>query len=155
MKLEREDEYKRIVKAAREGWEERRRDLLARARNDLVAVDWNVEYEPLGHDILIIGTVKVLEVNDFLLQVWLKDMHPGIWIPEFRPWVASVSEYEPAQRIRSARVGLFDSKWRKEDEGETYYALFWGYFDHGGAIESFALEKKFVYPVSTDEDAAS
>jgi hypothetical protein len=139
-------EHARIVRGSVAGWEEFRRSLQEGARNDLVDVQWDVTYEPLGHDMILQAAVKTLAADDVLLQLWLKDQHPGIWIPEFRPWVASVVEFEPAQQVRAAKVGLIDSKWRPEDTGATYTALAWGYFRHEGTTQHFALERSFVYP---------
>jgi len=139
-------QHELIAKASAMGWEAFRSQLIKEASNDLVKADWSVKYDELGHGIIIEARIGVVHAKDVLLQVWLKDEHPGIWIPEYRPWVASVVEFKPEQAIKESHVGLFDSKWRAEDVGETYHALLWGYLDHEGVISSFAFQKEFKYP---------
>jgi hypothetical protein len=141
-----QNELRRIRHSSRSGWAEFRQQLATSARNELVHLEWDVAYDELGHDILIQASVKVRDPADAILQLWLKDQHPGIWIPELRPWVASVVEFAPDQEVRKALVGLIDSKWRKEDTGETYTAIVWGYVRHGGAVETFSESKSFVFP---------
>lgn len=139
-------QHERIAYASKTGWDKFRAQLTSEAKNELVKVEWDVIYHELGHDIIIEAFVKVVDSDDILLQVWLQDTHPGIWIPEFRPWVSSVVEFMPEQNIKKAHIGLFDSKWRKEDVGEIYHALLWGYLNHAGEVASFAFEKEFKYP---------
>lgn len=143
-------EHAKIIDASSQtsaqGWEQFNAALITDARNDLVLVEWGVDYDKLGHDIIIHAKVKVVDHGDALLQAWLKDQHPGIWIPEFRPWVASVVEFSAEDNIRNVQIGLYDSKWRKEDANETYTALLWGYLMHNGVVEKFAFTKSFVYP---------
>jgi hypothetical protein len=139
-------ERRKIVSASSREWHQLNAELRAHAKNDLVVVDWDVEYDQLGHDILIHAKVKVANKDDALLQVWLMDQHPGIWIPEYRPWVSSVVEFEVAENTKRAHVGLFDSKWHIEDTNAEYLALLWGYVQHNGAVEKFSFEKRFTYP---------
>lgn len=139
-------QHELIAHASAIGWDTFRSRLLNEASNEFVKADWDVKYDRLGHDIIIEACVKVAETKDSLIQVWLKDEHPGIWIPEFRPWVASVVEFRPDQETKETHIGLFDSKWREEDVGETYYALLWGFLSHGGDDASFAFQKEFKYP---------
>ncbi|GAN34237.1 MAG: hypothetical protein UZ01_03083 [Candidatus Brocadia sinica] len=136
----------RIVNASRTGWATMNKEIEAASKNDLVDVIWDVYYDELGHDIIIQAKVKVRSEGDVLLQVWLNDQLPKPWIPEFRPWVSSVSEFTPMQQVKEVLVGLIDSKWRSEDVGETYTAAIWGYILHSGVIESFAFNKEFKYP---------
>lgn len=136
----------RIVKASRAGWPKFVKELKTKANNKLVKADWKVTYDELGHDILIDAQVSVVDPKDCLLQVWLQDLHPGVWIPENRPWVASAVEFNRNQGIQTVKLGLFDSKWRPEDVGQTYRALLWGYLQHGATVESFTFDAEFVYP---------
>ncbi len=139
-------QHELITQASAVGWKKFRTNLISDVSNDLVMVDWSVSYDAVGHDIIIDAKVKVAFGGDSLLQVWLKDEHPGIWIPELRPWVASVVEFGPDQNIEETHIGLFDSKWRDEDVGETYHALLWGYVSHKGENFKFGFEKEFKYP---------
>ena len=139
-------QHELIARASATGWEAFRAELLREASNQQVVAHWDVRYDELGHDIIIEARVQVIRPEDVLLQVWLKDEHPGIWIPEFRPWVTSVVEFAPDQEIKAANVWLFDSKWSREDAGETYNALLWGYVNHVGEVEKFAFQKEFTYP---------
>jgi len=139
-------QHELIAKASATGWEAFRSRLIVEATNDLVKAEWSVTYDELGHDIIIEARIGVAQPKDALLQVWLKDQHSGMWIPEYRPWVASVVEFTPDQAIKETRVGLFDSKWREEDVGETYHALLWGYLNHEGDVASFAFQEEFKYP---------
>jgi hypothetical protein len=141
-----QDTRQKIANASRHGWDKLNRDIESGANNDLVDVEWDVIYDELGHDIILQAKIKVRTAEDVLLQIWLEDQHPGIGIPEFRPWVASVVEFKLEQQVREALVGLFDSKWRTEDVGETYDAMLWGYLMHNGTVESFAFKRKFKYP---------
>lgn len=138
-------ELKRIRLASKEGWETLRVSE-GEIRNDLVTVKWEVDYDELGHDIAIQAKVSLKNPKDNLLQIWLCDLHPGIWIPELRPWVSSVVEFAPEQKVKFAKVGLVDSKWRPEDRGQTYLARLWGYFETAAGIKKFSLEKEFIYP---------
>jgi hypothetical protein len=140
-------EQARIAAAASSGsWANLNAVLMAGARNDLVSVDWDVVYDKIGHDIIIEARIKLIEVTDRLLQVWLKDHHEGMWIPEILPWVSSVVEFSPADNITTTHVALLDSKWRPEDAGAAYKALLWGYIQHKGAVEHFAFENDLIYP---------
>ena len=139
-------QHRIIAKASANGWATFRSTLIEEANNDLVSANWDVTYSAVTKDISIEAKVSVVYPNDRLLQIWLKDEHPGIWIPEYRPWLGSVVEFSAAQNIKKAKVGLFDSKWREEDMGETYHALFWGYLSHDDNTESFAFQREFEYP---------
>lgn len=138
--------HQQIAHASRAGWDGLIKEITDGANNGLVDVDWDVTYDQPGHDIILRANVKVKSPEDALLQVWLQDQHPGIWIPALRPWVASVVEFTADQKVTKALVGLMDSKWRKEDKGQTYTALLWGYLAHGTNVESFAFNKDFTYP---------
>ncbi len=144
--MDRSGELARIRRGAAEGWQQLKEALGDKSRNNLVRVDWGVDYDELGHDTVIHAEVTVAVPEDVLLQVWLQDLHPGIWIPELRPWVASVVEFTPRQAVKQVKLALADSKWRPEDQNETYQALLWGYLDHAGAVEHFSFERNFVYP---------
>jgi hypothetical protein len=135
-----------ITRASKDGWGQFVQALQTDADNSIVAAKLQVTYEPLGHDIVLDASVSVAAPEDVILQVWLKDLHPGIWIPEFRPWIASVVEFSPIQAIKQVHLGLIDSKWRKEDAGVTYHALLWGYVQRDGSTLKFALEQDFVFP---------
>lgn len=137
---------KALGQAAKTGWEAFNAALLAGNDNTLVDATWSVEYDALGNDIILQAKIAVKDSADVLLQVWLMDEHPGIWIPQYRPWVASVVEFDPSEGQKTAHVGLFDSKWRAEDQGETYGAFLWGWVMHKGKPKRFGFEKEFVYP---------
>lgn len=139
-------QLKDIARASKSGWKQFNSQLKANAENNLVSMSWNVTYDPKGHDIIIEAKIKVVNQEDYLLQLWLMDQHPGIWIPEFRPWVASVTEYQHSQKIVEAHIGLFDSKWSQEDFGETFEAVSWGYFSSDGEIKNYSETKEFIYP---------
>ena len=146
MELDVQRERARIARGSAEGWEAFSAELLADAQNDLVNAVWEVTHDEMAHDIVIQGLVKVENEDDALLQVWLGAIHPGIWIPEYRPYVISVVEFYREQNVQSTKVGLFDSKWRKEDLGQKFKAMLWGYLEHDGGVASFAFEKDFTYP---------
>ena len=116
------------------------------AQNDLVKLNWSVEYDELGHDMHSVAEVSVKDENDALLQIWLRNAASGIWIPELLPWEISVVEFAPEQSVNSAKLGLLDSKWTAEDVGRRYFYHLWGYLMHQGSVESFWLEKSAVYP---------
>jgi hypothetical protein len=120
--------------------------IASQSRNDLVAVQWDVIYDDLGHDMLSVAEVTMVNTGDILLQIWLRNAADGIWIPERQPWVNSVLEFKPDQLLSSAKIGLLDSKWTKDDIGRKYIFHLWGYFMHDGKIESFSFEKLAVYP---------
>lgn len=140
------EERKALRDAAASGWAEFNARILSGTRNDLVHAEWSVGYDPLGHDVVLEAKVAVSYSSDSLLQVWLMDQHSGIWIPEYRPWVSSVVEYTREQAQKSTHVGLFDSKWRDEDKGETYNALLWGWVAHKDDVKKFAFSEEFQYP---------
>jgi len=109
--------------------------------------DWSVTYEELGHDIIIDARLTAVDPSIALLQVFLQDSHPGVWIPEFRPWVLSGVEFQPSQNVKATMARLIDSKWRKEDTGEKYNAYLWGYVQAGAKVLQFGPhEKEFIYP---------
>lgn len=139
-------EHRKMAAVARDGWDAFAAKRRARALDDLVVPKWSVTYDKLGHDMIVEARVNVAKQADSLLQVWLTVQHPGIWIPELRPWVSSVVEFDPAEKRKSAHVGLFDSKWRPEDAGQTYNAALWGYALRGGKAQPFHYEQSFVYP---------
>lgn len=141
-----EQARKEMIEASKAGWGPYRERLHSNADDNVVKVEWKVDYEPLGHDMILEAKIKVAESEDSLLQVWLQDLHPGFWIPEFRPWVASVVEFTAEQDVKYTHVGLFDSKWQKEDAGETYFADLWGYVLRQGEVKKFAYAEEFVYP---------
>jgi hypothetical protein len=136
-----------IQAAARSGWESLLTALEKNANRNIVDVAWDVTYDELGHDIIIESRLKVRAVDTWLLQIWLKDLHPGTWIPELLPWVSGVIEFEPDQRVTKAHCAVFDSKWRTEDAGVEYHAVHWGFVDQGGnAVQFGPFVKKFVFP---------
>jgi hypothetical protein len=141
-------ETRRLInEAAKEDWSLLKSELAKDANQEIVKVNFEVIYDKLGHDIILQAEVKVLTPGDSLLQVWLQDIHPGIWIPEYRPWVSSVVEFEASQKVESALCGLIDSKWRPEDSGQRYDALLWGYVQHNGNVLQFGpFEKELTYP---------
>jgi hypothetical protein len=55
------------------------------SRNDLVKAQWSVTYDELGHDMISVADVSLVNVGDALLQVWLRNAAAGIWIPELQP----------------------------------------------------------------------
>jgi len=116
------------------------------ASSGIVVPVWSVKYDPLGHDMLIEARVKVANPKDCLLQVWLGDHASGIWIPEDQPWVSSVVEFSPDDDVKSAHIGLADSKWRPEDRNVEYVFVLSGYVKRGDTVEKFAFEKSVVYP---------
>jgi hypothetical protein len=146
LKRQMSSEHKKIIAGSKKGWAAFNAARLQEADNDLVLANWSVKYDPLGHDILVQANVKVAASTDVLLQVWLEDHAPGIWIPEVQPWIASVVEFAPEEKIKSAHVGLIDSKWRPEDRNVEYVFVLSGYVQHKNKVESFRFEKKFVYP---------
>ena len=137
---------KAMAEAAKGGWNIFNDALMADTDNSLVKVDWEVIYDPLGRDIILDAKVAVADSADSLLQVWLMDEHPGFWIPEIRPWVSAVVEFDPKEGQQTAHLGLFDSKWTKEDAGATYVAFLWGYVLHEGTPTRFAYQQDFTYP---------
>lgn len=116
------------------------------AQNDLVKTQWNVTYDQLGHDMISVADVSVVNASDGLLQVWLLNAASGIWIPELQPWEISVVEFKPDQKIASTKLGLLDSKWTGDDIGRKYHYRLWGYVLHKGKAELFSFEKWAVYP---------
>ena len=146
MNIKIEEQHEQIARASKLGWESFRAELLQQATNEFIEVSWDVNYDESGHDMVLSADVSLVNKDDGLLQVWLKDQHSGNWIPEILPWVSSVVEFTQDQHVTAAHIGLFDSKWQTDDVGETYYAVLWGYLCHGGEIKSFAFEKTFVYP---------
>jgi hypothetical protein len=137
----------RIVDASKSGWDSLREELERNANRDIVTVTWDVTYDPLGHDIIVHYEANVAEPETYLLQIWAMDQHPGIYIPEYRPWVASVVEFTPADQVTGCKGGVLDSKWSKEDAGEKYVALVWGYVHQRDSVVQFGpFEKEFVYP---------
>ena len=87
--------------------------------------------------------------DTYLLQVWLKDVHTGIWIPELHPWVLSGIEFKAESKVSSALCGLVDHKWRKEDGGAKYEALISGFIMQNGAVSRFGpVVQQFIYPVA-------
>jgi len=138
-----------IIEASKEGWHVLREALEQNANREIVEVEFEVIYDELGHDMILQARVNAVAPETYFLQTWLQDIHSGIWIPEYHPWVAGVVEYSASQKITSALCGLFDSKWRREDSGEKYEALAWGYVEHQGAVTQFGpFVKEFVYPVA-------
>ena len=136
-----------INEASRKGWAALKAELERNANREIVKVYFEVIYDELGHDMIRQARVKVDAPDTYHLQVWVQDIHPGIWIPELRPWVSSAVEFNPSQKIDSALCGLFDSKWRPEDSGQSYDALVWGYVEQGGEVVQFGpFEKEFIYP---------
>ena len=140
-----------IAKASHD-WSSFKSELFARSHgnetgNALVSVEWQVEYDPLGHDWQLTYKLAVTDPTVEILQVWIMDQHPGIWIPELRPWVAGACEFQIGQGVRSMIGGVIDSKWRPEDAGQEYQALLWGYVGQGGVVHKFGpFEKAFTHP---------
>src|SRR6185503_6813020 len=97
----------RMNRAAKNGFDALRKAIFESAVDNLVQAKWDVTYNPLGHEMILQASVKVAS-PDFLLQIWMKDERPAPWIPELRPWTASVTEFDPHSITRSAKVGLFD-----------------------------------------------
>jgi len=120
--------------------------LVAGSKNELVKIQWDVTYDRLGKDMHSVAQISLVHEGDALLQVWLKNAAGGIWIPETQPWEISVVEFSPGQLVTSAQVGLLDSKWTGDDIGRRYLYQLWGYIQHAGNVESFALEKWGTYP---------
>ncbi|MEW8073818.1 MAG: hypothetical protein AB2826_25720 [Candidatus Thiodiazotropha sp.] len=120
--------------------------IAATSRNDLVDTQWSVEYNKVGHDMISIADVYVVNKGDALLQVWLRNAASGIWIPELQPWEISAVEFKPEQLVTSTKLGLFDSKWSGDDIGREYHYKLWGFVLHGGKVESFAFDKWSIFP---------
>lgn len=117
------------------------------ANREVVEVLFDVEYDALGHDMILQARLKTVEPETYLLQVWLKDKHPSIWLPELRPYVTSAVEFDASQQVTSAMCELFDSKWRREGSGQRYVAPLWGYVQQqGNPVQFSPFEKEFVYP---------
>lgn len=114
--------------------------------SNIVTATWTVTYDKLGNDIIVEARVGVANPVDCLLQVWLMDQHPGIWIPELRPWISTVIEFSAQDQQQSVHIALLDSKWRAEDSGQTYKAFLWGYVQQQKEVKKFFFEKDFVYP---------
>ncbi len=89
---------------------------------------------PVAHKILLENTFREIRNSQI-----------GI-VEATRTWVASVVKFSRAQNVQTVKLGLFDFKWRTEDKGQTYRALFWGYLQHGATKELFAFDQEFVYP---------
>jgi hypothetical protein len=136
-----------IRTGSRSGWPTFLESLEANTTPNLVDVAWEVVYDPLGHDVIVDAKVATLPAEAWLLQVWVMVVHPGFWIPQFRPWVSSVVEFDAKQRTRKAHCGLFDSKWRPEDVGVEYQAVTWGYVEQDGEPVQFGpFVKMFIFP---------
>ena len=131
-------------------WLDFKEELRKGAVQDIVKVDFQVTYNPKSHAIEIIGDVTVISPNTYLLQIWLKDIHLAVWIPEIHPWVLSGVEFRRENKVTSALGGLIDHKWRKEDVGAEYEALLHGYAEQDGAVVKFGpFIKRFTYPESS------
>jgi hypothetical protein len=120
--------------------------ILSTSQNNLVKTHWTVTYDNLGHDMLSVADVTLVDANDSLLQLWLRNAAGGLWIPEIQPWEIAVVEFSAKQNVASTKIGLLDSKWTAEDIGRRYHYELWGYVSHGGQAVSFALEKWATYP---------
>jgi len=138
--------HQRIAQASGAGWGDLIKEIEEGARNDLVDVEWLVNYDQLGHDFILRVKIKVKSVEDMLLQIWFRDQHPGISTPEHRPWIASVVDFTADQKVTEALVGLIDAELSKEEICKTFTAQLWGYLEHEGKIESFTFRKEFTYP---------
>ena len=139
--------HERIISASKSGWNDLLQELENNANREIVTVTWDVTYKELGHDIMVYYNVKTTEPETYLLQIWAKDQHSGFWIPEYQPWVASVVEFEPTSKVTACKGGVIDSKWRKEDVGEKYVALLWGYVLQKESVIQFGpFKKDFTYP---------
>jgi hypothetical protein len=143
------DMQNRLCEATKseETWVSFKKELRIDAVQDIVKIDFQVTYNPKSHGIELIANITAIEPNTYLLQIWLKDIHTGIWIPELHPWVLSGVEFKPENKVTSALCGLIDHKWRKEDAGAKYEALLSGYVEQNGAVVKFEpIIKQFVYP---------
>jgi hypothetical protein len=118
----------------------------ASAQNDLVKETWSVTYDKLENDMISIATVRTANADDSLLQVWLRNSAAGIWIPELKPAETSVVEFEPNQKTMTAKLGLVDSKWTKDDVGRTYHYQLWGFVMHAGIPVGFYFDKWASFP---------
>ena len=96
---------------------------------------------------MILEALVKARPNIWLLQIWAKFQSLEFGIPEHIPWVSSVLEFHPTQRVQSAHIGLLDSKWRPEDSGKVYNALLWGYAEVDGSPVGFGpFTREFTYP---------
>jgi len=143
-------EIKRTIAAATKSetsWQSFKDELTRNATPNIVKVDFRVTYDELEHDVALEADVTTTAPNCFLLQVFLKDIHTGIWIPELHPWELSAVEFKPQSEVTHALCGLFDHKWGPKDSGAVYEALVWGYVSQSGLVAQFGpITQQFVYP---------
>jgi hypothetical protein len=114
--------------------------------NDYVEVEWDVRYVEITHDIVISARVQVVRPGTSILQVWLEDRDSSIAIPQLIRWVGGVAEFSKDQRVQTAKVGLFDSKWDQKDAGARYFADLWGFLESPQGVVGFSFRREFEYP---------
>lgn len=124
-----------------------RRDLNEQPIHGL-SVKWSVDYLQNAHDMRLAADVRADSRSDItILQVWLTNVWiGGVAIIEDIPQVTSVVEFERDANVKYVKVGLFDGKWRREDNGQRYRAILNGYCRVNADVRPFSYIKEYDFP---------
>ena len=119
---------------------------VAKANRAVVDVQFDVIRRLVEGDVLVYAEVQVANKTDDLLQVVIRfEAKRDFSIPEDQPRTVSIVEFSKQQKVKIAKIGLFDGKWSKTDDGKKYIAKLWGWVMQNGNPSEFFYSKEFTY----------